>query len=219
MAIQRMSDQHKIKFLDKDVAKEDTKVAEKKANKTIEQIAEEQKSRKLNNKDDGLMTSRHISSARTGEITDMGGPKKYTKSETSNTNCEKDKNANSAMDNKANTIKEKEHIASNRREAEQGRMDDMVEKLKDTMQDKASSISSLNTHSGSNYKAPNNNMSMFDTEDFQRLPKKTTGETLTDEAEKRRAETDMSWRNGGKSINSREVSNRFFDTLFKSMGK
>jgi hypothetical protein len=215
-----MSDQHKIKFLEKEIAKEDTKIAGEKESKTLDQLAEEQKSRKLNNKDDGLMTAHHISSARTGEITDIGGPRKFTKSETSNTIWEKDKTANlSAMDNKANTIKEKKQIVSNKRHAEQKRMGDMIEILRSTDQTKSSSVSSLNIYEGSNYKISDNNMSIFDTQDFQRVPKKTTGEILTEETEKRKAETDLSWRDGGKSVNSKEVSSKFFNTLFNNMEK
>lgn len=214
MTIQRMSDQHNIKFLEMEITKADTKVEEKKASKTLQQLAEEQKSRKLNNKDDGLMTSRHISSACTGNISDMGGPGKFIKSESSNTIWENDKVAHlSGADNKTKTQIEKQQIVTNKREAELKRMDNMVNALRDTDQTKASTVAPLNTYGGSNYKVSINSLSMFDTEDFQRLQQKTSGEILSDEANKRRAQEDLSWKTGGKSISSKDVSRRFFDSL------
>ena len=214
MTIQRMSDQHSIKFLETEITKIDTEVKEKKASKTLQQLAEEQKSRKLNNKDNGFMTSRHISSACTGDISDMGGPSKFTKSESSNTIWENDKVAHSSeIDSKTKTYTEKQQIATNKREAEQKRMDNMVNVLRDTDQTKASTVAPLNTYGGSNYKAFTNNFSMFDTEDFQRLQQKTLGEVSSEESSKRRAQEDLSWKRGGKSFSSKDVSKRFFDSL------
>ncbi len=174
--IQRMSDQYKINFLDNGKSSKKTAKSEDAPKKTLNQIAEEQKAKKISNKDDGLMTSHHISSARTGEIRDEGGPSKYIKSESSNTIWENKEVKE--IDNKTKTIQEKEQISSNKREAESKRMNDMAESLKSTLQEKASSISPAGILSGTNYKVSDNNMSIFDKKDFSRLSEKTEGEKV-----------------------------------------
>ncbi|MHA1469095.1 MAG: hypothetical protein ACTSSP_00890 [Candidatus Asgardarchaeia archaeon] len=215
--LQRMSDQHKIKFTEGEGSPEPAKQSEAKPEKTIEQVMEEQKAKKLNNKDNGLMTSHHISSAVTGEITDKGGPTKYIKSETSNTLWDSDKTArlSQEIDNKTKTIQEKEQIATNKREAEQKRMADMVEKLSGTDQTKGSSVSPQGYYAGSNYKNPVNNMSIFDTKDFARVADKTEGEKVSEDVQNRKGQKDDSWRGGGKSLSSKDLIAGYFDQLTK----
>ena len=213
--LQRMTDQHKISFLDKanitDVPKK-TIANEKKA---ISDIAETQRSKKLNNKDNGIMTSHHISSARTGDISDNGGPAKYIKSETSNTLWDSERTSKITVDSKENTAKEKDIIASNKRHAEQKRMNTMIEELRSTDQTKASAVSPAGSYSGSNYKSTSNNMSIFDTKDFERLPNKTAGEQVVDDNKNRRSQKDESWKNGGKSVSVQEVVSDYFNQLLK----
>ena len=134
--IQRMSDQHKIQFLNEEVSSDKVLKSETTPEKTLEQISEEQKAKRLSNKDNGFMTSQYISSARTGGISNEGGPSKYVKSESSNTiwNAEKTSEASKELDNKTKTIQEKSEIASNKREAENKRMNDLTDLLKSTIQ-------------------------------------------------------------------------------------
>lgn len=211
-----MSDQHQIKFLDNEKSSEKVVKSETTPEKTLNQLAEEQKSKKLSNKDDGLMTSRHISSARTGDISDEGGPAKYIKSDSSNTIWDPSRNAKipEAMDSKTKTIQEKADIASNKRGAEQKRMEDMAETLKSTIQDKASSVSPAGTLSGTNFKVSENNMSIFDNADFMRIQEKTGGEKVSEDVKSRKNQTDNSWRGGGKSLTSKEVTKNMFDGFF-----
>jgi hypothetical protein len=221
MAIQRMSDQHKIRFLDAQ-PKDDPKQAEQTiARKTIEQVQEEQKAKKLNNKDNGLMTNHTIFSARTGEISDEGGPSKYVKSESSNTLWDSDKTARLAkeIDSKTRVQKEKETIATNKRVAEQKRVDEMVEKLRTTDQSKASSVSPMNSYSGSSYNVPKGAISMFDTKDFQRLAEASEGEALSTRVQEERSKTDDSWKSNGKQVSSKDIINNFFENLTKSNDK
>jgi len=117
--IQRMSDQHKIHFLDNESSPKSEKKAASLPQKTLDQIAEDQKSKVLSNNDNGMMTSQHISSARTGSISNEGGPSTFVKSDSSNTIWENDKTAKESqkIDSKTKTIQEKSTIASNKREA------------------------------------------------------------------------------------------------------
>ena len=214
--IQKMSDQHKIKFLDKE---ETEKASEVKATpkKTINQLAEEQKAKRLDNSFNDLATTKHISSARTGSITNEGGPSKYVKSESSNTIWDADKTAEASkeLDSKTKTIQEKAQIASNKREAEGKRMNDMTEALKSTLQEKTSTVSPAGTLSGTNYKVSENGMSIFDNKDFMRLSDKTGGEKVSEDVQKRKSQVDDSWRGGGKSLSSKDMTKNLMKSLFK----
>ncbi len=214
--IQRMSDQHKIKFLDNETSVKKNAESEDVIEKTLNQIAEEQKSKKLSCKDDGLMTSQHISSARTGKISDTGGPSKYVKSDSSNTIWDSEKNVKEFLkiDSKTKTIQEKTQISSNKREAEKKRMDDLSKKLKSTIQEKSSSVSSAGILSGTNYKISENNISIFDNKDFMRVADKTDGEKVSEDIQIRKNQVDDSWRGGKKSRTSTDIKNKLFDGLF-----
>jgi hypothetical protein len=213
--IQKMSDEHKIKFLEKTekVIKEQKKETSK---KTLAEIADEQKSKKLNNKDNGMMTSNHISSASTGVIRNDSGPAKYIKSETTNSiwNNDKTKNAAKEIDNKTKTIQEKETIFSNKREAEQKRMAEMVEALKTTDQSKSSSVSMNGVFQNSKYNEFNNSMGIFDNKDFQRLQDKTAGEKLSEEIEKKKNQKDESWKKEKQCVSSKEITTKMIEGLF-----
>ena len=219
--IQRMSDEHTIKFLDKEVVPEKVSKSETASKKTIGQLAEEQKSKKLFNKFDEkaqqVMTTQHIFSARTGAITNEGGPFKYVKSESSNTiwNADKTAEASKELDSKTKTIQEKAQIASNKREAEDNRMNDLTEALKSTLQEKASTVSPAGTLSGTNYKVSKNNMSIFDDKDFMRLSDKTGGEQISEDIKTRKSQVDNSWRSGGKVVSTKDVTKNLMESLFK----
>ena len=215
--LQKMSDEHKIGFLGENKSPSVQKTKDEKQQKTIKQLAEEQKAKRLDHKDNGMMTIKHISSARTGVVKDTGGPSKYVKSETSNSIFDAGKNARvfKEVDSKTKTIQEKENIIANRRDAEQKRMDDLAKELKNTEQRKASSISPMGVQKGSNYKLAVNSMSIFDTEDFERVVDKTPGEQITEDTQKRNRQVDDSWRGGGKSITSKEAKDKFFDSLLQ----
>ena len=213
--LQKMSDQHKIKFLEKSELSDISKITDIKPKKTIEQVAEMQKAKTLRHKDNGFITLHHISSARTGIIKDEGGPTKYIKSDSSNTLWDNNKIENLPMDSKTKTIQNKERIITNKREAEQKRMNDLVEALKNTDQTKASAVSKMSTLEGSSYKVPVGNISMFDSKDFDKLPEKTAGEKITENNINKKNQKDDSWRDEGKSITTKEVVSEFFDNLMQ----
>ena len=215
-----MSDQHKINFLESEGSSEEVAESKSAPKKTLDQLSEEQKSKRLANKFDDkalqYMTSKHISSARTGDISDMGGPSTFTKSDSVNTIWDANKNAKASekIDNKTKTIQEKAHIASNKRDEESKRMDDLTATLKSTLLDKASSVSPAGTLIGTNYKSSENNMSIFDSKDFMRLQDKTGGEKVSEDIKKKKSNVDDSWRGDKKSFSSKDVTNRLFDGLF-----
>ena len=215
-----MSDEHKIKFLDKEETAKKASKVENTHEKTIAQLSEEQKSKKLYNKFDDnaqqVMTTQHIFSARTGVITNEGGPSTYIKSESSNTIWNKDKTseASKVLDSKTKTIQDKAQIASNRRESENKRMNDLTESIKSTIQEKASSVSPAGILSGTNYKVSKNNMSIFDNKDFMRLSDQTGGEKISEDINTRKNQVDDSWRSGGKVVSSKGVTKKLFDGFF-----
>ena len=94
----------------------------------------------------------------------------------------------------------------------------MVENLKSTDQTKTSTVSSMASFSGSNYKNLTNNMSIFDSDDFERLPEKTKGEQITEDSINRKNQKDDSWKSG-KVINSKKIVSEFFDNLLQEKDK
>lgn len=215
--IQRMSDEHRIKFLESN-GKQDVQIqTNNETPKTLQQISQEQKAKRLENKDNGLMTSKHISSARTGEIREEGGPSKQIKMETSNSVWDSNKLAKQTQDSKERVREEKALIANNRRVAEQQRMDDLIEKLRTTDQSKASSVSRVGFDSGGNYRVPSKNMSIFDTHDFQRLAEQTGGEKVSQDKALKMSQKDDSWRGDKKAVSSKEKLNSFIDNLLSNM--
>jgi len=215
--IQKMSDQHKIKFLETPAEEAPTSSPEV-SPKTLKSVAEEQKAKKLQHHDtSGLMTSKHIATARTGVITDKGGPKKYVGSETSNSIWDTDKTARLAKetDSKTRVQEEKAEIATNRRTAEQQRLNDLAEALKKTDQRKANSVTPMSSQQGSNYKVPVGGLSIFDTKDFDRVAEKTGGEKVSEEVAKRQAQKDDSWKHDGRPVSTKDITNRLFDSLTK----
>lgn len=211
-----MSDERKIGFLNNDISNNIVNEEVKENKEHTKNSVNEQKAKKLNNKDNGHMTSKHVSSARTGAIKEERGPNKHIKMESSNLLWDNDRisNLSKINDSKTNTKVEKERILDNKRVAEQKRMDELVEGLKSTDLTKGSSVSPNSPLSGSNYKNTTSNISIFDNSEFERLAEKTRGEEIVEENRKKRAQRDESWKNSGKCKSSRDVTNRLFDSLF-----
>lgn len=187
----------------------------------LAELSEQQKSRNLKGFDPRTSNGSSIISANAGGITDMGGPKKQIKIPISNSIFDPWSNEREAskIGEKNDIQVAKEIIATNRRTAEQQRMDDLVEKLQGTDQTKDSSVHRTGTGNveSTAFKPSRNNMSIFDSGDFERIPEKTEGEIISEKVAEKRAEVDESWRNNGKSIKSSEVTNRFFDSLLENL--
>jgi len=187
----------------------------------LSKLSEEQKSRSLSGFNPMTSNGSSIISANAGGITDMGGPQKQIKTPISNSIFDPDKNAKEAkkIDSKTATKIEKEKIATNRRISETERMDELVESLQNTDQRKASSVHRTGTGNieSTDFKASRNNMSIFDSGDFSRVPEKTAGEKISEQVSEKKSQVDNSWRQNGKSLKSSEVSNRFFDGLVEKL--
>ncbi len=187
----------------------------------LAELSEEQKSRHLSGFDAMTSNGSSIISANAGGITDMGGPKKQIKTPMSNSLFDPWKNEREAskIGEKTDIQVAKETIATNRRTAEQDRMNDMVEKLQNTDQTKASSVHRTGTGNAEStvFRPSRNNMSIFDSSDFERIPEKTGGEMISEKVAEKRAEVDSSWRTNGKSLTSGEVSDRFFNGLLEKL--
>ena len=187
----------------------------------LEELSEEQKSRHLSGFDPKTSNRSSIISANAAGISDMGGPQKQIKLPSSNSIFDPEKNQREAgkIGEKTDGEIEKERIATNRRTAEQERMDDLVTKLQSTDQTKASSINRTGTGDveSTAFKSSRNNMSIFDSSDFERIPEKTGGEKVSEEIVERKSQVDESWRKNGKSLKSSEVQSNFFDSLLEKL--
>ncbi len=191
------------------------KSAEKRTKINLEVTREEQKCKKLDNYDNGLKNSNSIFSARTGKITEIGGPSKFIKSDISNSifNSNRLEEIKNNIDNKTATKIEKQQILDNKRIKEQERMNELVDNLKDTIQSKSSSVFSTGNFSGSKYNSPSQGIGIFGNDNFEKIPEKTAGEQLSENAKNRRSQKDESWRSDGKSISSKEIFNNFMNNL------
>jgi len=187
----------------------------------LAELSETQKSRNLSGFDPVTSNGSSIISANAANISDMGGPQKQIKTPISNSIFDPWSNAREAakIGEKTDTQIAKETIATNRRTAEQDRMNDLVEKLQSTDQTKASSVHRTGTGNveSTDFKPSQNNMSIFDSNDFARIPEKTGGEKISERVAEERSQVDSSWRNNGKSLTSSEVTDRFFDGLLEKL--
>ena len=227
MALKKTLNQHTINFLgenpDINFSKIDfNKVAEElKVTDTENNFRKsndnQQKSKKLDHKNLHL-TSSSVFSARTGKIKDIGGPSKQIKTESSNSIWDSQKLAKlfNTVDSKTKTKQDKEAISANKRADEQQRMTEMADSIKDTEQRNSSSVSPMSSYSGSKYNNPSLGISIFDNDDFERVPDKTNGEVMAEETRKKRADKDESWKKNSRRCNSKTIVNNLFDKL---MGK
>lgn len=177
--------------------------------------------KKLSNKFEGdnlkSLTNQSIFSARTGDISDIGGPKQV-QSNATNSIWDSDNIRRLAEKNKRTskeiTQDERARLAANRNLAQDQRMNDLADNLKATDLRKDSGVNAIPSEAASSaYKSVKQHMSIFDTDDFQRLAEKTAGEKLSERKNVERNRVDDSWRNNGKSTSSKEVMNKLFDNL------
>ena len=187
----------------------------------ISELREQMKAKHLSGFNPMTSNGNSVISATTGNITDVGGPSKYVKSESSNSifNPNKLEEESKKIDNKTATKIEKMQIENVREQMREERTESIIESLKETDTRKASGVNSMVEYSGSVYKAPVNNMSIFDKADFDRVPEKTAGEILSENTQKRREQIDESWKNNGKALSSKDVTKRLFDGFFTQTGE
>jgi hypothetical protein len=203
--IQKMSDANKISFMD--IKKEESPVISPISNKENYMP----KAKKLSSRDNGMKTDQHICSARTGVISDTGGPTKYTKAESSNTVWDTSKISRSSNELK----KEAKNIEKNVQQEQLSKEENKISESKILKEESTPAFSRLSDLGGSTYHAPSTGMSIFDNKDFQRLAEKTQGEAMSEELNKKRNLKDDSWKNNGKMLTSKDIANNLINKLFK----
>jgi shikimate kinase len=219
--IQRMSDQGRIKFSEKEEIKstvENKKTAKNstKVDRPIEEVMEEQKSRKIENEKviNSIRSANSILSAGGGTIKEDGGPRKYIGAETQNSIWDTDvlKKLSTQKTNKEKTIEEKEHNQRVRNGIRQEELDKMVDALQETDTRKVCSVKEIEGSFSNNYNVPKNSLSIFDTKVFDNMPEKTAGEEM---AEKVRKEKEKTYENKIGTTKPSDYVNQLFETLTK----
>ncbi len=212
MSLQRNQDSGKISFLNEITETKEEKVAEQK--ETKQELKTPQKS---DNSSAIESKGNPILSAGQGNISDFGGPSKYVKSETSNSIWDSNKLESLAKrEDSGEKIKQENKQATLKREnIEKERMNEMVESLQNTDIRKADNVSSIGGFKGSKYNMPQNNISIFDDEEFERVPEKTNGEKL---AEIERNKKDDSWKDIRKPTTTKDFFNKMFDEASSEKG-
>jgi len=169
-----------------------------------------EKVKHLDSKD---MTTRgsKVMSAASGNITDMGGPRKQMGSQTNNSiwNPNTIDDLKEIPDSKERVIAEKAEDERLKKGMKKERLDEMVKALEITDQRKTSTVAGMATYQGSNYNTPKNNMSIFDKNDFERVPVQTSGEKVAEEARKPK-EKDKSWQKKSKATIKGSID-KFFE--------
>ena len=180
-----------------------------------------EKAKKLdNNEAVNSRFSNAILSAGQGSITNIGGPKKQLGSETNNSIWDSGvlERIAGTPSNKEKTAEDKEEIETLRNSMKSGRIDEMVESLKETDQRKDATVTGMSEYhdrDARSYQLPSRNISIFDTKeemDFRRVPEKTAGEQSIEEAAIPK-EKDESW----KDIKGAPRLKNTLDTLFDNL--
>ena len=214
MTLQRMSDQSKIAFTNKEEPVKQSAASlntEAKADRPISPIA----AKKLNNADViNVRGSSGILSAGGGSIKDDRGSTKYMGSETNNSIWDSEvlQKLHGSASNQDRIIAERNAIDEARKGIRQESMDNMIEAIESTENRKDASVYSLTGGENTSYRASENNLSIFDTGVFDNMPEQTLGEKIAENARKPK-EKDDSWRHnyGTKKMSS------CIDSLFENL--
>lgn len=211
-----VKNQHRAGFLENDIP-----APEKKAETEMEQSLPKKLSR-FHDPENRLQGRSSIAPAyyQSGHgVQDVGGPKKFIKSESSPTIFDTDKLIRlfDKPSAKEETKSEKEHIAKVHSTLREERTRQIVDALQEVDQRKSSSV----TPSGdqqvsseqSRFGKPKNHIGLFDRGEFDNLPELTAGEKLSKAKRERVAKKDDSWRYKAGSINTRQILERFVNDL------
>lgn len=218
--IQKMSDQGRIKFTEKNETKNiETPKQDSPERDSFEDTANSQKSRKIENEKviNSIRSANSILSAGGGTIKNDGGPRKYIGSETQNSIWDSSivEKLSSVKTNKEKTLEEKEHIQKVRKGMRQEALDELSEALKNIDTRKDASIKEIEGSFSTNYKMPKNNLSIFDTKIFDDMPEKTAGEEMSEKVRKPK-DKDDSWKENRGTVKPSDFINKVFKNLMKS---
>ena len=205
MALQRHNKSGLISFLDKTI---EAKAAEAAATESNE--APLKPAQKADNSSAIDNRAGSILSAGKGSVTDFGGPSKYIGSQTSNSIWDSGviESLAGEQDNGEKIKEENLQLKSNRNAIKEERLDNMAQSLQETDMRKADSVASSGEFSGSKYSMPQNNISIFDSEEFERVPEKTAGEQLEKEVVK-----DDTWKDIKPATKTSDQFNKMFDNM------
>lgn len=171
------------------------------------------------------ISSKRILSGKGNDQTDFGGARKQMGYERNNSifDTEVIERASKVRSNDeilrdASQKKEEERSVakkSSRYETIDG--ESIVEKLQQLNQGKANGITSASVQEAHAYdkKLPSRGISIFDTDDFERVPEKTAGEMRRSEIKESAAKPkDRSWvQNGSKSVTSTDIVDKFIASM------
>jgi len=215
MALQRMSKQNQINFLN--IPEEIQKKQENKIeseNDKIKRIAEEQKSKKINYHDTGFKNDRSVVSLSQSAIPETKTNSKYIKCETSDSIFGKKEEKEDIF---AKNEKQQKEALAYALEIEQQKLAKKRKKDEERMADNPSTskkiVFSKKDKKSYSFNDPTNNISIFDNEEFSRLPEKSGGEMIAEANNKKKNEKDVSWKNSGKNLTSKDFINNIIDNL------
>jgi len=215
MTLQRMSKQNQINFLN--IPEEIQEIQENKIeseNDKIKRIAEEQKSKKINYHDTGFKNDKSIISLSRSAIPETKTNSKYIKCETSDSIFGKKEEKEDIF---AKNEKQQKEALAYALEIEQQKLEKKRKKDQERMADNPSTsqkvVFAKEDKKSYSFNDPVNNISIFDNEEFVRLPEKSGGETITETNNKKKNEKDVSWKNSGKNLTSKDFINNLVDNL------
>ena len=209
--IEFISNNNKLEKMSKEI-EEEKKIKEEKEIKDIEVLAEEQKSRKINYKDNGYMSTKSIMSTGYGTEKDQISSNKFVNNPTLNSiwgqrEFKDSPNVPQIKKDKIELEIERENKLAKKREQDAQRMKDIPALSKEVV--------SSDNKKNYGFRPYQTGISIFDDSNFGKLPEKTAGEQLSDEIKQKQSEKDESWKNGGKVISSKNMTNNLFNNLNK----
>ena len=156
-------------------------------------------------------------------VTDMGGPQKQMKFQSSNTIFNPDAISEKSKE-KDNGERIREEKAAIRKQHEEMKLsqrnhtidgESLSEALKKTELRKDSNVQNLSAQEAHKYskKMPMKGMSIFDTKEFERVPDKTAGEIRREEIKTNAGKKDRSWAAGSEPVTSKSIFNKMIDSL------
>jgi hypothetical protein len=215
--------QHKIDFLENDVPQPESKKAE---------VIDPNVPSRLNSifdPEDRLQSNNSIRSAacHSKGVTDMGGPSKYIKSESSPSIWDNDKLTRlfDTQDSRDKVEEEKQDTKSSRQSMKDERLNLLVDGLSGTDQRKTATVLPAGDQSVSDdqsrFGKPTKNLSIFDfmgneqLAEFSNLPKSTGGERVSQYKSEQNSQHDESWREAKTPVTSNGIVNSLFDSLME----
>ncbi len=217
--VDKNADSNRIKILEDYLLKPKKEI--KRKAKTLYKKVPPQTPREIPNEE--RRTEGRILSAGKGAITENGGPSKYIGSQTNNSIWDSDVLFRLAgiPTNKEQTLEIRSEIRKLRNGFDQERFNKMAEDAQNVDLRKDATVQNAGefTERASNYKRPQNNMSIFDTTfDFERVPEKTAGEKASERAREVKAK-DNSWKKRKGTFSTRNIMDQMIDNLLSDKKK